>query len=80
MREFQDDAGKAWKVVQVDPHSTGGRSELLPPEMRAGWLVFDSTGERRRLTPIPADWETLPDQRLTRLCEMAVRAAQGRLD
>ena len=27
-------------------------------------LLFDSANERRRLTPAPADWESLPDDEL----------------
>ena len=80
MREFNDDAGTSWQVVQVEPESASGRPDLLPPSMRGGWLVFDSRGQRRRLSPVPADWESLPEQRLLHLCEMAVPATQLRLD
>lgn len=80
MREIQDGAGTAWRVVQVDPDIGGGRSELLPAAMRKGWLVFESPGERRRLSPIPAGWETLPEQGLLLLCAEAVPAAQLRLE
>ena len=80
MREFSDDAGTPWQVVQVEPDSAGDRPDLLPPSMRGGWLVFDSRGERRRLSPVPADWESLPEQRLLMLCESAVPANHRRLD
>lgn len=77
MREFQDGTGTAWRVVQVDPAVGGGRTELLPPDMREGWLVFESPRERRRLSPVPRGWEELPDQRLLHLCEQA-RPSQPR--
>jgi hypothetical protein len=28
----------------------------------SGWLVFESDGEKRRLAPAPADWDTCPDE------------------
>lgn len=37
----------------------------------AGWLVFQAPTERRRLAPIPADWEALSSDDLARLCERA---------
>lgn len=30
---------------------------VVAPRYRAGWLVFDSGGDRRRLAPIPPGWE-----------------------
>lgn len=36
-----------------------------------GWLVFKSDHERRRLSPIPANWETLRAQELRALWEQA---------
>ncbi len=29
-----------------------------------GWLVFDSEEEKRRLSPVPEDWEVCPEGRL----------------
>jgi hypothetical protein len=37
----------------------------------AGWLVFQAPHERRRLAPIPRDWEALSNDDLARLCERA---------
>lgn len=37
----------------------------------AGWLVFQAPAERRRLAPIPANWETCSADELARLCERA---------
>lgn len=60
----------------------GGSDRRKSPERRsaavsvsaafaAGWLVFQAPDERRRLAPIPADWETLSSDDLARLCERA---------
>lgn len=51
------------------------RSEvrLRPSHLLAdGWLVFKSDHERRRLSPIPANWETLRGPDLPALWEKAV--------
>jgi hypothetical protein len=41
------------------------------PGLEGGWLVFDAESERRRVTPIPADWETATDAELETLCRGA---------
>ena len=35
--------------------------------LESGWLVFASAFEKRRLTPIPIQWEELPDETLVGL-------------
>jgi len=37
-----------------------------------GWLIFESGAERRRLSPIPSDWESAPTEKLSELCSRAV--------
>jgi hypothetical protein len=39
-----------------------------------GWLVFESAGEKRRLHPIPADWNARTDEDLSVLCDSAEAA------
>ena len=80
MREFSDAAGVAWKVFRATPHSSpAGREKVLPEAFRDGWLVFECDAERRRLAPIPGDWEELADEELERLCGVAVAVpARGR--
>lgn len=48
------------------------RSALLSHDLREGWLVFEATGERRRLAPIPPGWERLGPAGLERLRDRAV--------
>jgi hypothetical protein len=36
-----------------------------------GWLVFDSEEEKRRLSPVPEDWEECPVDRLLEYWERA---------
>jgi hypothetical protein len=37
----------------------------------SGWLVFESKSEKRRVTPIPKDWESMSEAQLRYLCENA---------
>ena len=49
------------------------RRRQRPPESRpgGGWLVFDSEEEKRRLSPVPDDWESCPVDRLLAYWERA---------
>ena len=51
----------------------------MSPELRAGWLAFQSGHERRRLAPIPTGWERSTDEELVRLAHTAIAqpAASG---
>ena len=68
-REFTDSRGTTWMVWGTTP-SPGS---VLGGEMRDGWLTFESDGERRRLAPIPRNWEEAAPDRLEIYC----RAAQA---
>jgi hypothetical protein len=70
LREFEDQAGKRWRVWETTPATTAGLSR----EYREGWLTFDGGAERRRLSPVPPNWEALPSDRLTMLLRVAANA------
>ena len=53
----------------TDRRVTVGRSEHITS--KAGWLVFDRHDERRRLTPIPADWARCDEAKLEVYCREA---------
>lgn len=80
MRQIRDDAGVEWMVYEVNPAAGAWRSiDSLPEGYRNGWLCFESSSEKRRLTPLPAGWEDLPIEQLSSLLGTAVlvrRAAQ----
>lgn len=40
------------------------RRRILTEELRDGWLCFEGAGEKRRLTPVPDDWERCSEPRL----------------
>jgi hypothetical protein len=48
--------------------SAVSRDHYLPEAYREGWLLFESANEKRRLAPVPHDWESLSDQALAQLC------------
>ena len=43
----------------------------LPEALAHGWLAFESANARRRLVPIPPEWEFLPDANLRDLWRTA---------
>ncbi|HKN65927.1 MAG TPA: hypothetical protein VJW73_06600 [Gemmatimonadaceae bacterium] len=66
-REFTDSKGIRWLVWSTTP--TQG---AVLGDMQKGWLTFESDMERRRLVPVPRDWERAADDRM----ELYLRAAQ----
>jgi hypothetical protein len=73
-RVFVDEAGLEWTVREIaNPTMPPSLSKLLGSDRRdAGWLSFvSSAGERRRLTPYPADWSDVTDFELNRWCARA---------
>lgn len=57
---------------RTERRQVNGRWTPLTSGLRDGWLCFDGTGLRRRLTPIPADWEECPTPQLERYCRSAI--------
>lgn len=49
----------------------------VPRGYEHGWLCFEcENGEKRRLAPIPDEWETSPDERLQVWCRLAIRVVK----
>lgn len=72
MRNFRDESNREWTAFKVSPDTlVYGRVESLPPAYAQGWLVFESSEERRRLVPCPAEWETYPNAALRLLLQRA---------
>ena len=67
IREFTDSAGVKWRVWSTIPAAPSAYDESL----RAGWLTFESGAERKRLAPIPEDWEEATAERLDLMCRVA---------
>jgi hypothetical protein len=72
VRQFRDAAGVEWKVSMTTRSSPAvSRDHYLPESYREGWLLFESENEKRRLAPVPRDWESLSDEALAMLCARA---------
>lgn len=78
MREFTDSEGGTWEVwaVYPTPPRAAYSAEFphVSPDLVDGWLCFQAGAARRRLVPIPADWEQSSDHELRSLCLRATAA------
>jgi hypothetical protein len=75
-RLFDDARGTRWDVWAVYPEARPSQLTALPATFQTGWLVFESISEKRRLSPIPSNWRSLPPGELERLCEQAETASR----
>ena len=58
-RQFLSENGELWLVYEVLRSSAADQGRnILPADYTAGWLVFQSAREKRRLAPVPEDWAT----------------------
>jgi hypothetical protein len=80
LRTFKDSAGVTWRVLRIEPEPVSPvlarLRETMPsvsPERRRPWLLFESAAdERRRLVPVPEEWDrAASDRLLTDWCAMA---------
>ena len=44
--------------------------------LRGGWIAFQSAHEKRRLSPVPPNWEAMTDDELLALLEHAPKAGK----
>ncbi|MEP6732345.1 MAG: hypothetical protein ABJE10_16990 [bacterium] len=58
-------------------HEVVGR-QTLPRQILAGWLAFQNLAERRRLAPVPDDWEDLSDRELRALLAQSTLSSRPR--
>lgn len=58
-------------------HVLAGRP-TLPRQILGGWLAFQSKHERRRVLPVPDDWEDLDDRELQALLSRSQLSSRPR--
>ena len=58
-------------------HVLVGR-QTLPRQILAGWLAFQSRHERRRVAPVPDDWEDLSERELRALLAQSKLSSRPR--
>jgi hypothetical protein len=69
---FVDETQRVWEVREIRAAILPNRTQLLArPGYSAGWLLFSSGAERRRLAPLPPGWREAPAAQLCRWCEDA---------
>lgn len=56
---------------QAERRQVTGSGTRLTSGIREGWLCFDAGDARRRLSPIPEDWEDCGHRALERYCRLA---------
>jgi len=62
---FTDESDRAWEVHEIrDPILSDHRNRYIRSEFSAGWLLFVSGEERRRLAPYPPGWRFADAARL----------------
>ena len=72
---FMDEGDRRWEVREIrEPLLPERRDLLARPEFSAGWLLFTSGVERRRLAPLPPGWRHAPEEQLRRWCADAAPA------
>lgn len=60
-------------LAAIDP-SAAVHPALVRDHFQGGWLTFTSGAERRRLAPIPMDWQKVDELALMRLLTEAIEA------
>ena len=71
-REFVDDAGTMWRVWDTFP-AAASALRRVSPTYAEGWLTFECEDERRRLAPIPPDWDRVSGDLIEHWCARALR-------
>ncbi|HEY1953307.1 MAG TPA: hypothetical protein VGG76_10945 [Gemmatimonadaceae bacterium] len=71
---------RAWTGAErrsgTDRRTVSQRRILLAQGYGSGWLTFESLNEKRRLNPIPSNWEDLSNGELRALCDKAKPVAK----
>ena len=76
MRRLCLDTGEECTVFDV---LTPELSDIVDPDFKHGLLCFECDDQRRRLAPIPDNWESLTDRELARLWALARREQKSPL-
>jgi hypothetical protein len=77
LRNFTDSQGQVWRVWNVVPQYASSRDEdTMTPGLQGGWLCFENGGEKRRLSPIPEEWENAAADALEGWCRAASAVTQ----
>jgi hypothetical protein len=70
MRTFHDSSGTEWTVFEVR-REPGRDVGYLPQGFNRGWLCFECSTSKRRLTPVPDGWARLSNTQMELLLRQA---------
>lgn len=77
LRNFTDSQGQTWRVWNVIPqYAASHDEEQMTPGLQGGWLCFENSGDKRRLSPIPGDWENAGNEALEQYLRQAAAVQQ----
>ena len=63
--------------VMGDRRATpSGSRGAVATEFSSGWLCFASSGEKRRLAPVPVNWMSANDGQVAEWCRIATRVVK----
>jgi hypothetical protein len=72
MRTITDAAGVEWTIFEVRREGQANDQwSYLPEGFGDGWLCFESRFSKRSLTPVPANWEDVGADALSRMLQQA---------
>lgn len=75
LREFTDSTGRRWRVWDIRPEQmhAATRAEDHLQNVLNGWLAFEPAtgGEKRRLAPIPSNWDGATEAELDAMLQHA---------
>lgn len=77
MRTFRDGAGIEWTVFEVRRANEETNWAYLPRGFRSGWLCFESSAGKRRLSPVPEGWKALDETDLDRMMKRATAVGRS---
>ena len=80
MRTITDASGVEWTVFEVRREGQAkDQWSYLPEGFSEGWLCFESHYSKRRLTPVPPNWEQLGKDALVRMLHQAAPVRTRRI-
>ena len=71
-------ARSAPRPVPIERRKVPENRLVVPEPLKRGWLAFQSGRERRRLVPIPNDWNDMTVSELLDLLHQADRRSRSR--
>jgi hypothetical protein len=79
-RRRADGNAHAGRERRTGQDRRGLKPGFFTPGLEAGWLCFEGSEEKRRLTPIPPGWDEAPEARLEEMLDRSSAVGPRRGD